>query len=105
MRVPSGQLSGTGMTGGRLLPVLVVVHGGDYVRGAASLLGPQRLMREDVVLVTINYRLGALGEFPAGSQRLMREDVFLREVKYFIKRPNPVMHFPLNTTQTPIEYL
>ena len=42
--------------------MLVVVHGGDYVRGAASLLGPQRLMREDLVLVTINYRLGVLGE-------------------------------------------
>ena len=57
----SGQLAG-GAVSGRRLPVLVVVHGGDYVRGAASLLGPQRLMREDVVLVTINYRLGVLGE-------------------------------------------
>ncbi|XP_043208735.1 neuroligin-3-like [Amphibalanus amphitrite] len=68
-----GQLSasgGGGAPGGGLLPVLVVVHGGDFVRGAASLLGPQRLMREDVVLVTLNYRLGVLGFMSSGYPEL-----------------------------------
>ncbi|XP_042234019.1 esterase E4-like [Homarus americanus] len=43
------------------LPVLFFLHGGGYLRGAASALGPQKLLKENVVLVTANYRLGALG--------------------------------------------
>ncbi|KAK8384665.1 hypothetical protein O3P69_014321 [Scylla paramamosain] len=43
------------------LPVLVFLHGGGYLMGAASSLGPHKLLRKDIVLVTVNYRLGALG--------------------------------------------
>ncbi|XP_050713975.1 esterase E4-like isoform X2 [Eriocheir sinensis] len=43
------------------LPVLVFLHGGGYLMGAASALGPHKLLKEDVILVTVNYRLGALG--------------------------------------------
>ncbi|XP_071524052.1 esterase E4-like [Panulirus ornatus] len=43
------------------LPVLFFLHGGGYLRGSATSLGPQKLMKEDIVLVTANYRLGALG--------------------------------------------
>ena len=44
------------------LPVLVFIHGGAYTRGAAASHGPAKLLREDIVLVTLNYRLGVLGE-------------------------------------------
>lgn len=44
-------------------PVLVYIHGGSFSAGSNSLqrLGPDFLLTEDVVLVTINYRLGMLG--------------------------------------------
>ncbi|XP_014357099.2 juvenile hormone esterase [Papilio machaon] len=45
------------------LPVMVWIHGGGFVCGSSSddLYGPQFLVRHDVILVTINYRLEVLG--------------------------------------------
>jgi len=45
------------------LPVLVSIPGGGFVAGSSSLslYDGERLARENVVIVTINYRLGALG--------------------------------------------
>ncbi|MFG1923453.1 carboxylesterase/lipase family protein [Cryptosporangium sp. NPDC048952] len=44
------------------LPVMVWIHGGSYTSGAGSDYGPARLVTEGgVIVVTINYRLGALG--------------------------------------------
>lgn len=45
------------------LPVMVYVHGGAFMNGAGSsvLYRPHRLAALGVVVVTINYRLGALG--------------------------------------------
>lgn len=54
----------------RLLPVLVFIHGGAYTRGAASSHGPQRLMMQDIVVVTMNYRLGVLGFLSTQSEEL-----------------------------------
>ena len=54
----------------RRRPVLVWIHGGAFVmgRGSASLYSGSRLsQRGDVVVVTINYRLGALGYLDLGS--------------------------------------
>ena len=47
----------------RLKPVMVWIHGGAFVAGSGSsrTYGPEFLMMEDIVLVTINYRLGLLG--------------------------------------------
>ncbi|XP_064213262.1 alpha-esterase like protein E1 isoform X1 [Tribolium castaneum] len=44
-------------------PVLFWIHGGDFVTGSGTseMYGPDYLMSENVVLVTINYRLGMLG--------------------------------------------
>ena len=43
-------------------PVVVWVHGGNFVDGAAGDYGPARLAAEgDLVVVTVNYRVGALG--------------------------------------------
>jgi len=45
------------------LDVMVWFHGGGFVSGAGSFYGPQHLLDEDVVLVTVNYRLGPIGKF------------------------------------------
>ena len=44
-----------------LLPVMVWIHGGGLLLGESDGYDPRRLVAEDVVVVTINYRLGALG--------------------------------------------
>jgi para-nitrobenzyl esterase len=42
-------------------PVMVWMHGGGLTGGAGSLYDPTALVKEGVTVVTINYRLGALG--------------------------------------------
>ncbi|RZC40939.1 esterase [Asbolus verrucosus] len=46
-----------------LKPVMVWIHGGAFLCGSSKfeLYGPDYLIREDVVIVTINYRIGVLG--------------------------------------------
>jgi para-nitrobenzyl esterase len=43
------------------LPVMVWIHGGALVTGASDLYDPTNLVADNAVVVTINYRLGALG--------------------------------------------
>ncbi|KAJ0180162.1 hypothetical protein K1T71_004753 [Dendrolimus kikuchii] len=45
------------------LPVMVYIHGGAFTSGSgdADMEGPEYLLLHDVILVTINYRLEALG--------------------------------------------
>lgn len=43
------------------LPVLIWIHGGDFVRGSAGEYGVRNLVRYDVIVVTVNYRLGPYG--------------------------------------------
>ena len=47
----------------RALPVIVFLHGGAFVVGSCEslLYGPEVLLDRDLVLVGVNYRLGALG--------------------------------------------
>lgn len=40
---------------------MVFIHGGAFLGGDAELYGPEFLIQEDIVLVTIQYRLGVLG--------------------------------------------
>ncbi|XP_072946424.1 juvenile hormone esterase-like [Epargyreus clarus] len=51
------------------LPVVVFIHqGGLYSASSRSdIIGPQYLMDRDIVLVTINYRLGSLGFLSTGD--------------------------------------
>ncbi len=46
-----------------LLPVMVFIHGGWFYSGdgGSKMYGPDRLLDRDVILVTINYRLGPMG--------------------------------------------
>lgn len=45
--------------------VMVCIHGGGFVCGSGDddFNGPDYLIEKDIVLVSINYRLGILGEF------------------------------------------
>lgn len=49
---------------------MVWIHGGAFTFGSgnAFLYGPDYLIAEDVVLVTLNYRLGPLGFLNAGTE-------------------------------------
>lgn len=51
------------------LPVLFWIHGGGFQfgNGNAFLYGPDYLITEDIVIVTFNYRLGALGFLNTGT--------------------------------------
>lgn len=44
------------------------IHGGLFTNGSgnANIYGPEYLVANDVVLVTINYRLGLLGKIQIG---------------------------------------
>ncbi|WP_328308327.1 carboxylesterase family protein [Streptomyces sp. NBC_00442] len=51
-----------GASAGRPRPVIVWLHGGGFTSGAGSSYDAHRMVRGgDVVVVTVNYRLGALG--------------------------------------------
>lgn len=43
-------------------PVIVFVHGGSYENGMGAMLDGDMLATNDVIVVTFNYRLGALGK-------------------------------------------
>lgn len=47
------------------LPVMVFFHGGAFMFGSNTkdLYSPEYLLRKDVLLVVVNYRLGAFGKY------------------------------------------
>lgn len=51
-------------------PVMVWIHGGSFTGGSGNSLiyGPDHLVAEDVLIVTINYRVGILGFFSTGDR-------------------------------------
>ncbi|XP_017023941.1 cholinesterase [Drosophila kikkawai] len=50
-------------------PVMVYIHGGEFIRGASNLFQGHVLASfYDVVVVTLNYRLGALGFLSTGDE-------------------------------------
>uniref|UniRef100_A0A1Y1MFT8 Carboxylic ester hydrolase n=1 Tax=Photinus pyralis TaxID=7054 RepID=A0A1Y1MFT8_PHOPY len=53
-------------------PVLFYIHGGSFSVGSARYdwLGPELLLDKDLVLVTVNYRLGALGFLSTGDDSI-----------------------------------
>lgn len=50
------------MQNGQKYPVVVYLHGGEFKVGSKFVLNPGLLVNKNVVLVTINYRLGVFGE-------------------------------------------
>jgi para-nitrobenzyl esterase len=78
-------------------PVLVWIHGGGFTSGGGRDYDPTTLMAEGVVVVTVNYRLGALGflSHPAlasspggssGNYGLMDQQAALRWVRFNIEQ-------------------
>lgn len=53
------------------LPVMVWIYGGGFQIGEASrdIYSPDYFMKKDVILVTVNYRLGPLGEYIGKAYR------------------------------------
>lgn len=47
-----------------LKPVIAWIHGGAFIMGsnAKEMFNPEFLLRKDIVLISINYRLGAFGK-------------------------------------------
>jgi len=83
--------------GGRDLPVMVWIHGGAFIAGESDDYNPAGLVRHGVIVVTINYRLGALGFLahpalashpggPSGNYGLMDQQAALRWVQANITR-------------------
>jgi len=81
---------------GRDLPVLVWLHGGSLLVGESNDYNAAGLVRDGVVVVTINYRLGALGFLanaalaghpggPAGDYGLLDQQAALRWVQRSIR--------------------
>jgi carboxylesterase type B len=62
---------------GRLRPVLVFIHGGSNTGGSGNEYDPSEMVSNaDIIVVTINYRLGVFGfPGPAGSGRRNRRSV------------------------------
>lgn len=58
--------------GGSLLPVLFWIHGGGFIEGSGKLYNGSNLAKLGIVVVTINYRLGALGWLT--SEEIAREN-------------------------------
>lgn len=50
-----------------VLPVLVYIHGGAFAFSSGNDYGPKYFMDQNVILVTFNYRLGALGFLNVGD--------------------------------------
>lgn len=44
------------------LPVIVFIHGGDFIGGSSQIYNGFVLAQRNVVVVTFNYRLGPLGK-------------------------------------------
>jgi para-nitrobenzyl esterase len=79
------------------LPVLVWIHGGGFTTGAGRDYDPIKLVAEGLVVVTVNYRLGALGFLshpalasssggPSGNYGLMDQQAALRWVRFNIEQ-------------------
>lgn len=70
-----------------LKPVIAFIHGGGFESGTALNHRPEYLMDRDIILVTIQYRLGAFGfmalEIPeiAGNQGLKDQTLALRWIR------------------------
>jgi para-nitrobenzyl esterase len=80
----------------RALPVLVWIHGGDLTAGEGDDYNPVGLVQDGTVVITVNYRLGALGFLahpalaarsggPSGDYGLMDQQAALRWVQRNIR--------------------
>lgn len=104
--------------GSPLLPVMFYIHGGGFISGHGTdtnTNGPDYLIEKDVVMVSINYRLGIFGflaldlkEAP-GNMGLRDQVQALKWVKQNIDKfngdPNNVTIFGLSAGGASVEYI
>ncbi|CAG7838552.1 unnamed protein product [Allacma fusca] len=70
-----------------LMPVMVYIHGGLFMGGSSNIFRGKYFADEDVVLVTLNYRVAALGflssgdEVLRGNQGLKDQNLALKWIK------------------------
>lgn len=57
----------------------VYIHGGLFINGGSDLWRPNYFMDNDVIIVTINYRLAALGFLSTGSDGVIRGNQALKD--------------------------
>nr|XP_039269975.1 uncharacterized protein LOC120344729 [Styela clava] len=62
------------------LAVMVWIHGGGYMRGSADFYDGELAWFGDVIVVTMNYRLGALGFLSAGDGKSTSNIGFLDQI-------------------------
>ncbi|XP_072397540.1 juvenile hormone esterase-like [Diabrotica undecimpunctata] len=103
----------------KLKPVMVFIHGGAFVLGSheTTTCGPEHLMTEDIVLVTITYRLGLLGFLSLKDESLdvpgnagLKDQVLAlkwiqRNIKNFNGDCNNVTIFGESAGAASVEYL
>lgn len=83
-----------------LLPVIFFIHGGLFMFGQSHTFGPRYFMDEEVVLVSINYRLNSFGFLNTGDgvvqgNQGMKDQVLAlqwvqQNIRYFNGDPNRV---------------
>ncbi|XP_058531042.1 cocaine esterase-like isoform X4 [Ochotona princeps] len=88
---------------GSNLPVMVWIHGGGLVAGMASIYDGSALAAfEDVVVVTIQYRLGILGFFSTGDQHASGNWGYLDQVAALRWVQQNIAHFGGNPDRVTI---
>nr|XP_044996751.1 pyrethroid hydrolase Ces2e isoform X2 [Jaculus jaculus] len=88
---------------GSNLPVMVWIHGGGLVCGMASLYdGSMLAATEDVVVVTIQYRLGVLGFFSTGDHHASGNWGYLDQVAALRWVQQNIAHFGGNPDRVTI---
>jgi len=92
----------TGKVNQTSLPVMVWIHGGGFFAGSASpsFYGPEHLLDHDIILVSINYRVGPLSFLTLENDELpgnlaLRDQILALEwiqenIKYFGGDPDKV---------------
>ncbi|RXG54658.1 putative sodium-dependent multivitamin transporter, partial [Armadillidium vulgare] len=66
------------------LAVMVYIHGGAYFTGTSYEFSPYVLMNEDIILVTIQYRLGILG-FLSTEDEILPGNMGLKDQQLALK--------------------
>ncbi|XP_043289142.1 juvenile hormone esterase-like [Venturia canescens] len=68
------------------LPVLVFVHGGAFISGSnnSTYFAPDYLMDQDIILVTVNYRLGIFG-FLSSATEVVPGNYALKDIREALK--------------------
>ncbi|XP_011259279.2 venom carboxylesterase-6 [Camponotus floridanus] len=96
------------------MPVLFWIHGGAFQLGSGTIYGATYLMDSDVILVTINYRLGPMGflstedEIVPGNMGLKDQNMALRwvfqNIESFGGDPNGITLFGQSAGGASVQY-